>query len=149
VREQEMAAVTRDYEMSKANYKSLLDKKLAAGMATDMERKQQGERFTMLDTARVPEKPVSPNRPLLYGVGCALSLVVALAFAVAKEIKNHVVLGEWELPPGVAVLGRVPLIKADLRSSTEPRKPKWAIVSSAARSLIGICAGVCHYWGRR
>ena len=49
VREQETAALTRDYEMSKTNYKSLLDKKLAAGMATDMEKRQQGERFTMLD----------------------------------------------------------------------------------------------------
>jgi uncharacterized protein involved in exopolysaccharide biosynthesis len=35
--EQEMAALTRDYQISQANYKSLLDKKLAAGVATDME----------------------------------------------------------------------------------------------------------------
>ena len=33
VREQEMAPITRDYEMSETNYKSLLDKKMAAGMA--------------------------------------------------------------------------------------------------------------------
>src|SRR5262249_8710938 len=37
MREQEMAEVTRDYEMSKANYKSLQDKIFAADMATEME----------------------------------------------------------------------------------------------------------------
>lgn len=114
VREQEMAALTRDYEMSKANYKSLLDKKLAAGMATDMERRQQGERFTMLDPARVPEKPISPKRPQLYGLGCALSLALALGFVFVKELKKNAVLGEWELPQGISVLGRVPFIMTEV-----------------------------------
>src|ERR1017187_9778384 len=45
VREQEMAQITRDYEMSKENYKSLLDKKMAAEMSLNMERRQQSERF--------------------------------------------------------------------------------------------------------
>jgi succinoglycan biosynthesis transport protein ExoP len=139
VREQEMAALTRDYEMSKANYKSLLDKKLAAGMATDMENRQQAERFTMLDAARVPEKPVSPNRPLLEGIGCALSLALGLLFAVAKEIKKNAVLGEWELPEGLALLGRVPFIKPGLPQATQsgrdkpPRKWKPALFSARGR----------------
>ena len=33
--EQEFSALTRDYEISKGNYRSLLDEKIAAGMATD------------------------------------------------------------------------------------------------------------------
>ncbi len=88
VREQETAALTRDYEMSKSNYKSLLDKKLAAGMATSMEKRQQGQRFTMLDPPRVPEKPISPKRPQFIGIGCALSLALALAFPIAMETKK-------------------------------------------------------------
>src|ERR1035441_9466318 len=64
MREQQLASLTRDYEASKANYKSLLDKKLAAEMAANMERWQKAERFVMLDVARVPEKPTSPgDRP--------------------------------------------------------------------------------------
>src|SRR6202030_4193699 len=49
IREQEMAASTRDYEMSKANYKSLLDKLYEADMASDMERRQKAERFAILE----------------------------------------------------------------------------------------------------
>src|ERR1017187_4519431 len=66
VREQEMAQLMRDYEISKANYRSLLDKGLSAEMSTDMERRQKSERFEVLDPGRVPEKPVKPNRPLFY-----------------------------------------------------------------------------------
>jgi succinoglycan biosynthesis transport protein ExoP len=148
VREQETAALTRDYEMSKANYKSLLDKKLAAGMATDMEKRQQGERFTMLDPPRVPEKPVSPKRPRMIGIGCAVSLALALAFPIAIETKKNAILGEWELPEGVTVLGRVPFIDPASGSSSEPRRMKWAVISAVA--LLGTCvAGVCFYWGLR
>jgi uncharacterized protein involved in exopolysaccharide biosynthesis len=45
VREQELAAVTRDYQQSRANYESLLAKKQQSVMATDLEKRQQGEQF--------------------------------------------------------------------------------------------------------
>src|SRR5262249_42718726 len=121
--------------------KSLLDKKLAAGMATDMERRQQGERFTMLDAARIPEKPIRPKRPFLYAIACGMSIALALAFAIVKETKKNTILGEWELPSGVTVLGRVPFIAPVSEDPIEPRNRKWALVSSFAFSLI--------YWGRR
>jgi uncharacterized protein involved in exopolysaccharide biosynthesis len=117
LREQEMAGVTRDYEISKANYKSLLDKKLAAGMASDMEHRQQGERFTLLDPARVPEKPVRPNRPVFSIVGCLAALLLAFGIGFAREIKKNQILGEWEIVGDMPILGRVPFIDPALRHS--------------------------------
>ena len=108
MREQEMAQVTRDYEISKANYNSLQDKIFAADMATEMERRQKSERFTVLDPAQVPEKPVSPDRPLFAGLGCAGALALSIGFWLFTGIRKNKFLGEWELPDGVVVLGRVP-----------------------------------------
>jgi polysaccharide chain length determinant protein (PEP-CTERM system associated) len=108
MREQELASLTRDYEASKANYKSLLDKKLAAEMAANMERWQKAERFVMLDVARVPEKPASPNRPVFMTGGVLLSLAMAAGIAFLLETRRNVFLGEWELPAGTVVVGRVP-----------------------------------------
>ena len=110
LREQELASVTRDYEISKTNYKSLLDKKLSAGMATEMERRQQAERFTLQDPARIPTKPVKPKRMVLNGGAIFAGLALGLALALAIEFKKNQFLGEWELPPAVQVLGRVPPI---------------------------------------
>jgi len=111
LREQELAAVTRDYEISKTNYKSLLDKKLSAGMATEMERRQQAERFTLQDPARVPTKPFKPKRLVLNGGVIFAGLALGLALALAIEFRRNQFLGEWELPPTVTVLGRVPMIE--------------------------------------
>ena len=111
VREQEMARITRDYEMSKENYKSLLDKKMAAGMSLDMERRQQSERFTVVDRAQLPQKPIKPNRPLFYAGAAGLGLVLALVAGFGVEMRQNVFLGEWELPPGTEVLARLPFIE--------------------------------------
>ena len=146
VREQEMEGLTRDYENSKAEYKSLLDKKTSAEMATEMERRQKAERFELLDAARVPELPFSPNRPRLASLGIALSLALGFAFAIGMELRRNRLLGEWELPAGVVTIGRVPVI--DFSSPTGKGRHV-ALLSSALLSLIGIvAAGLYYAWHR-
>jgi polysaccharide chain length determinant protein (PEP-CTERM system associated) len=115
IREQEMSQITRDYEISKANYRSLLDKKIAAEMATEMEHRQKSERFTIGDTARVPGRPFRPNRPLLAGLGSAFGLLLGLVWAFGNEFRRGMVLGEWELPANAVVLGRIPQIERPQR----------------------------------
>ena len=112
LREQEMAALTRDYEIAKENYKSLLDKKLSAGMASQLESSQQGEEYTLIEPARIPERPFKPKRELLYAGGAVLSLAISILVVLGIRLPQDKVVGEWELGPGVVILGRVPQIKA-------------------------------------
>jgi polysaccharide chain length determinant protein (PEP-CTERM system associated) len=116
IREQEMAALTRDYEISKANYRSLLDKKIAAEMATEMERREKAERFTIVDPARIPAQPFKPNRRLLFLGGSAFGMLLGLVVAAGKELKEGTLLGEWELPKGTIILGRLPYIEIALHA---------------------------------
>ena len=109
--EQEMAALTRDYQISQGNYKSLLDKKLAAGVATDMERSKKSERFNIIDPARVPQKPFKPKRAIMTAVGSIAGLAIGLLLGFGLEYRKHKLLGEWELPLGTVILGRVPVIQ--------------------------------------
>lgn len=111
VREQQLAAISRDYETGKANYDSLLNKKLAADVATDMERWAKSQRFVMLDPAPIPQRPARPRKTLLIGGGSAFTLIIAAALAFAFELRRNVFLGEWELPEGLVVLGRIPLVR--------------------------------------
>ncbi len=134
--EQQMAALTRDYETSKANYKSLLDKRNEAEMSTDMERRQKSERFEILDPARVPDKPIKPLRSLWLGIGVAASLLVSFGLGLALEITRNNLLGEWELPASVPVLGRVPLIQVDAALSTRSIRMRFLAVSSVAAALL-------------
>jgi succinoglycan biosynthesis transport protein ExoP len=111
VREQEMTSVLRDYEMSKQNYSSLLAKKLSAEMAGQMEHRQQSERFTLLEPARVPSAPIKPKRLILCGVAAVGSLVLCVAFAIGLELRKNCLLGEWELPSEWTVIGRISKIE--------------------------------------
>ena len=56
-KEEELVLLTRDYELLKKNYQSLMDKKIQARMFENLERRQQGEQFKVLDPARMPETP--------------------------------------------------------------------------------------------
>ena len=147
VREQQLTSVMRDYEISKANYQSLLDKRLAAQMATDMERRQKAESFIIIDAARVPERPFKPDRPLLWGISAVLALFLGLAGALVREVRTNALLGEWELPKSVPVLGRVPSIVTpaeDRMSETAGKHRLWtrrmALISSVLLLLVGIVA---------
>jgi len=118
IREQQMSALTRDYETSKGNYRSLLDKKISAEMASEMEKSQQSERFTVLERARPPETPIKPRRRAMYIAGALGGLALGLALSLARELKKDVFLGEWELPAKVLVLGRI-------SARTEPAAFSW------------------------
>jgi protein tyrosine kinase modulator len=107
VRDLEMSALTRNFDFSRTYYNSLLSKETEAGMATDLERRQKAETFKILDPPTTPTKPFKPKRDLLCVLSAMLGLALGMVVAVARELKAGVLLGEWELPSGVTILGRV------------------------------------------
>jgi len=56
-REQELAIITRDYETTRELHKTLLAKRGEADMASELEQRQQGETFRVIEPARLPEHP--------------------------------------------------------------------------------------------
>jgi len=84
-REQELLLLTRDYDLLKTNYQSLMDKKIQSQMAENLERKQQGEQFKVLDPARLPEKPIRPERDKILLMGLLLGLVAGAGLAWFRE----------------------------------------------------------------
>jgi capsular polysaccharide biosynthesis protein len=47
-------------------------------MATDLERRQQGEQFRVMDEPNLPESPFSPKRPVFVAGGLAAGLGLGL-----------------------------------------------------------------------
>jgi polysaccharide biosynthesis transport protein len=86
--QQKTAGITRDYDALRARYTQLLDKKLAADTASAMETRQKSERFVILDPAQVPDKPYSPNRPLLLLLGVVGGAFIGIGVAAAMELTD-------------------------------------------------------------
>ena len=121
--ETQLAELTRNYETSRQNYQSLLDKRLSAGMSEDLERRQQSERFTVLDPATTPEKPFQPKRlPLLAGA-VVLGFVLPGVLIIAMHLNDGTIRSEADLtslmPNRCKVLATVPPIVngSDIRRS--------------------------------
>ncbi|MBI5194192.1 MAG: hypothetical protein HZA08_12245 [Nitrospirae bacterium] len=83
--EQKMAVLMRDYENTRANYQSLLNKKLDAQLAESLEKRQKGEAFRILDPANLPTKPSKPDRRKIALVGLALGLGSGAGFVFLLE----------------------------------------------------------------
>lgn len=85
-REQELISLTRDYENMKRSYEDLLNRKLQAGVAQNIEAGQKGDRFQILDPANVPSKPFEPDRLKVMGLAFLGALALAFGGALGLEL---------------------------------------------------------------
>jgi polysaccharide chain length determinant protein (PEP-CTERM system associated) len=147
LREQEMAALIRDYEITKGNYQSLLQKRMNADLAMEMEKRQKSEKFVLLDSARVPTEPIKPKLLVLSLLGSLLGLAFGTAFGLGRELKNDVFLGEWELPKELNVMGRVPHFAVGNVERTELSFRRVVVASSVLMLLIILGIGAVKLHG--
>jgi len=99
-REEELGNLLRDYNMTQNSYDTLLGKASSAKIAENLEKRQKGENFRIVDPANYPEKPFSPD-PLrflamgfLIGAGIGGALIVMLeatdtSFRKAEDLEKE------------------------------------------------------------
>jgi uncharacterized protein involved in exopolysaccharide biosynthesis len=114
-RESELTALTRDYETLQNIYTGLLAKKEDAAIAANLERRQIGEQFKVLDSARVPQRPFSPNRMQINAIGGFGGVMLGLLFAALLEYRDSTLKSEEDVRMALSlpVLAAIPLLAAD------------------------------------
>ncbi len=144
--EREFASLTRDYENAKRKYADAVAKLSEARVAQGMEETQQGERFTVVDPAQLPQRPHRPNRLAIALIGVVLSLGAGVGAAAAAEsldrtVKSPEEAGALAGVPVLAVLPRV--VTAEERRVGRVRTAAWG-----AAALAGVALGLAavhHY----
>jgi len=86
--QQEFKSLTRDYQTALEFYKDLLKKRNESQMATELEDRQQGEQFRVLDAPSFPERPSFPNRPLFGLGGLGAGLILGLGLVQLSEWRD-------------------------------------------------------------
>jgi uncharacterized protein involved in exopolysaccharide biosynthesis len=112
--EQELLGLTRDYDNIKNSYDSLLDKRLNARLYENLEKSQQGERFTILEKALAPTAPYGPNKLLVLGLGLIAGALLGLLSALLRERSDPTYLDAQSLQqafPGLPLLATIPVFQ--------------------------------------
>jgi protein tyrosine kinase modulator len=138
-REAELAALTRDYDTLQQTYRGLLAKKQESEIAANLERRQIGAQFKVLDPARLPERPFAPNRSRLYAIGAIGGLGIGLVFALILEWFDRGLRTEDDLRAalGLPVLAAIPLV-----SPRRPSVPRAVTVASLGVALFACAAAL-------
>ncbi len=95
--EEEYKQLTRDYETAERFYETLLTKMNQSKMATDLERRQEGEQFRVMDEPNLPDGPTYPKRWLFGMGGLGLGLAFGIILAAFLEYKNTALRSERDV----------------------------------------------------
>lgn len=146
-REQELLGITRDYDNLRELYNSLLNRKLEAELALNMEKKQKGEQFRVIDPARIPEKPVEPDLRMILLVVLVLGLGLGggLAYGVEFMDSSYRNPEELEKELQIPVLVSMPIRYTEGEIRSRKRRSLLVAFSVAAvfiLSAVGIVIAV-------
>ncbi len=137
-REQELSLITRDYESTRDLFRSLLSKREEAGIAADLEARNKGERFRIIEGATLPERPAGPNRLRLLLVGLVLALATsAVAVVLAEQVDtSYRTVDEVRASMPVVVLSTIPKITTERDRHRTLRQRRWAAAAVAVGLFV-------------
>jgi polysaccharide chain length determinant protein (PEP-CTERM system associated) len=111
--EEQYKELTRGYQTAEDSYNDLQKKVASSQMAVELERKQQGEQFSILDPANLPDKPAFPNRQMFALDGLAGGLALGVGLSLLLELRDSSMRTERdvEFVLRLPVLAMVPAIE--------------------------------------
>ncbi len=109
--EQQLAALTRDYDNTRLRYRQMKEKKMTADMSREIEQDRSGPRLQVIDPPDLPAD-TRPRRVLLVLGGLILSVGMGLVSVLAAQILFGGVVGARHLEAlaGVAPLVTIPYL---------------------------------------
>lgn len=144
--EAEETELMRDYGAIQEQYSTLLRQAEDSRIALTLEQRAIGEQFRIVEGARLPERPVSPDRlrinvmGLLGGLGFGVALVALLEYRDTTLKTDQDVLVSLALP----VLAVIPSMTNDVDRQRTKRRRLWLAVSGSVATAA--VAGAAVVW---
>ena len=140
-------ALNRQHDHLYRSYQDFSNRLQHAGVQADLERRQLGERFMILESAFAAPEPSSPNRILLLILGTVLGLVVAFGVGLVAEMVDTSVHTSNELQSnlGIPVLVSVPNIMLESDRVERTRRIMRESIAAVAVVLFCLVGGILTY----
>lgn len=126
-----------------SKYNELVQKHHTAEIAQELERDQKGERFTLMEPPRLPEKPIKPNRLAIFVIGFILAGGAGIGFVAIREFVDTSARTPEALfaLTGAPILAGIPKIITK-KEQQQKRRNKIAVFMAV---IIAICSAVAAF----
>ena len=146
---EKLDGLNRRYEGLYRSYQDFSTRLQQAGVQADLERRQLGEKFRILESAEPAPEPSSPNRILILILGAVLGLGIATGAGLIAELADSSVHTSNELQQslGIPVLVSVPRIMLESdRAARSRRILRESLAAVAVVLFVLIGGGVTYYY---
>lgn len=135
--QEQLSALEREHEHLFNSFQDFSAKQLDASVAADMERRQKGEKFRVLEAAVAEREASSPNRPVILVMSLLLGLGLGFATALLVEASDRSFHDARSLQEslGIPVLASVPEVV--LASDIAGKRRRRMINAVAAVAVAG------------
>ena len=135
--EEEYKKITRDHETALKFYNDLLAKRDESAMATELERRQEGEQLRVMDPANLPDQPSFPKFTQFVGgsLGAGLALGLALVLGMGSSDKRIRTGRDVQFYLGTAPFALIPSVETSALRG--PAGPNGTRTTAGPETLIG------------
>ena len=145
--EREYTSLMRDKESTIQRQQEINQKLMAARLSQELEKESKAERFSLIEPALLPERPIKPNRFAIIFLGLVFSVAAGIGYAAIAETMNKGIFGRHQLatvlkePP----LSVIPYIETE-QDFQRQRKIKIIVASSIAIGALMFIVAVHVLW---
>lgn len=135
-RESELTTLTRDYDTLQTTYRTLLEKRESSKIGENLERRQVGEQYRIVEAAYLAVTPSGPNRPLINLAGAFAGLLLGAGVVLGTALVDRSLHTEKDVHAAVSlrVLAAVP----DLVAPAERRRRRVVRLGRSAAALATV-----------
>jgi len=136
--EMQLSDVLRQTSDLQKQYDDLKGKLAQAQLSENLESKQKGAQFVILDAANYPLAPSKPNKIGLLASGCLVGLAIAILIAIMVDVLRQRIWSQSEVEKfwGAPVLIEIPEILTDADLAAIRRRRMVFAASSVVASLV-------------
>jgi polysaccharide chain length determinant protein (PEP-CTERM system associated) len=144
---EQLDALEREYQHLFGSYQDFSRRRLEATVQAQLERRQLGEQFRVLEAAFEAPEPSSPNRPLIVVIGVLFGIIVGGGLAVVLESTDASVHSARQLQAmaNLPVLASIPEIWLDADRAAQRRKRMRQALATAAVVAFALVGGAANY----
>ena len=145
---EQLDGLEREYTHLFKSYQDFSNRRLEATVQADLERRQLGEQFRVLENAFEATEPSSPNRLLIVAVGFLFGIAMGFGVGLVLEVADTSVHTARQLQTriGAPVLGEIPQIWLESDRLGQRRVRLVTAAVTLGVIVFTLAGGYANYW---